>query len=231
MRDTIRDAMARTMFVSAWADREEECGRSHPGQELAEVAPPGTPDAAVAAADRLVEDMERANGGLDLDTLFRLAVLADEKDKAARAGKPFVRAEAEALFGDGGLAAEFGSDLAMEALGTGVSWFDDHARFEMQVPYARFDEADLDDHFWSPEASAALDLVRGGRGGRLGLVSGDGSGAPPWTGETDEDDLVLEGMGYPDGIGDGRQMECFRKLLSDYALDAAFDEPRRSPRP
>src|ERR1035438_4765464 len=37
--NTIINAMARAFFVTAWADRQEERGRSFSGQELMDVAP------------------------------------------------------------------------------------------------------------------------------------------------------------------------------------------------
>lgn len=39
---------------------------------------------------------------------------------------------------NGEYAREFGHYLAMQALGHGVSWFDDHARFDLTVPHSEF---------------------------------------------------------------------------------------------
>lgn len=43
-RDTIEASAARTAYVLAWASAEEEAGRTHPGEDLDEIAPTGTPE-------------------------------------------------------------------------------------------------------------------------------------------------------------------------------------------
>ena len=39
---------------------------------------------------------------------------------------------------DSDYAGEFGHDLAMQAMGHGVSWFDDHHKFPLKVPHTEF---------------------------------------------------------------------------------------------
>jgi hypothetical protein len=39
---------------------------------------------------------------------------------------------------------EFGRDIAMQHMGSGVSWFDDHARFVCDIPYTEISEFTFD---------------------------------------------------------------------------------------
>jgi len=107
------EGAARVLWASAWADVTEERGESHSGQELTEVAPP-TPMEAQSLALSLIGKVARANG--DIGQLLRRAAQAD----GVQVTPEFARS--------------FGSDLAMMAMGTGVSWFDDHAEFPLVVP-------------------------------------------------------------------------------------------------
>jgi hypothetical protein len=106
LRDDIIEEMARALFVSSWADREEEAGRSHGGEELMDIAPP-TPKRAVQAAKKLAERMEDGNN-VSLDALYILA--------AMQPGKHYKKPDPH----------DFGHYVAMQALGHGVSWWDDH---------------------------------------------------------------------------------------------------------
>ncbi len=117
--ETTIAAMARTLFVTAWADREEEEGRSLGRCELMHVAPSTEPEAG-AAALRLVGRYEQANG-MSLICIYAQACRADDIDQ-----------------NDHENARLFGHYLAAQALGIGVSWFDDHARFPLQVPSFEF---------------------------------------------------------------------------------------------
>lgn len=98
MNTTIRDAMARALYVSAWGDWADEVGINTSGCELMDIAP-DTPPAAIRAADRLYKAIEDLNFGgiMDLDSLCEL-IQADPDD--------------------------LGHYLAMEALGTGVAYSD-----------------------------------------------------------------------------------------------------------
>jgi hypothetical protein len=103
-------------------------GASFSGQELTDIAPP-TPQYALYEAAGLLARLEQVNSA-PLATLLRLAGEAD----AIADGKAVTmdsRHEADAR--------EFGSDIALQALGHGVSWFDDHAQFELTVPHIEFE--------------------------------------------------------------------------------------------
>ncbi len=119
--------MARALFVLEWSDREDEAGRNYPGQALEHVAPP-TPREATDAAHNLAGRFEQLNG-YGINSLLRQAALAD--------GRP------DKIPPDN-YAEDFGHYLAMQALGHGVGWFDDHARFPLRFPRFEFR--------WEPEA-------------------------------------------------------------------------------
>jgi hypothetical protein len=108
----IIDAMARTMFVVAWGDYEEEHGRSHGGRDLMDVAP-STPPHVYDEAQKLAIAFETENVGANVTDLMMRAEEADGEEP-----EPNV----------------FGYYLVMQALGHGVSWFDDHKRFPIKFP-------------------------------------------------------------------------------------------------
>lgn len=99
MDTEIRDAMARALYVSAWASWADEMGINTSGCELMDLAPE-TPAEATAAADRLYQGIEDLNfgGAMDLESLCEL-IQADP--------------------------SELGHYLAMESLGHGVAYSDD----------------------------------------------------------------------------------------------------------
>lgn len=127
--------MARALWVTAYADFADEADdedkypRARGGEDWMDVAPE-TPEAAYKAAD-------------DLAALFVA------KNDVAMLGL-FQRAEDA---GDPGADPDlFGHYMAMQALGHGVSWFDDHPKFEVKFP--RFEcFFDGDELFWSGEGS------------------------------------------------------------------------------
>ncbi len=115
------EGAARAFWVTSWASGEEERGTSLRGEIMDQA--PETPLSAWVAAGELIGRPEAANG-------VPIRALAD---RAARAG------------GDEGSmdidAREFGHYMAMEALGHGVSWFDDHATFDIEVPNPEYHAA------------------------------------------------------------------------------------------
>ena len=107
----IMSAMARAAFVLEWANRMEEKGRSFSGQELMDVAPKKTSAAAGAWARGVAKAVVAANApslgvhySHDLTGLYSRAI--------NELGYPHTP-------------NRFGHDLAMQAMGTGVSWSDD----------------------------------------------------------------------------------------------------------
>lgn len=121
--DPMIEGMARAFFVCEWSDNEERAGRlNYPsGTELMDVAPE-TPRGAYDAAQRFAEHLEAANR-TSLSVILWNASRADGNDPWADYKIP------------DSYARDLGHYLAMQAMGHGVSWFDDHARFEIKVPY------------------------------------------------------------------------------------------------
>lgn len=135
---TIINGMARAFFVSAWVEKQERKGRSFAGQELMDVAP-STPryarDFALMFAGGLGSLLVHLNNAAWAD------VRATQEQMGGTLPEPFYKHKypgleecAEALKTYGNYAANFGYCLAMMGMGTGVSWFDDHAQFEINVP-------------------------------------------------------------------------------------------------
>lgn len=118
---------ARAMFVTAWADKQEERGHTYPGQELMDVAPK-TPRYAILRAWQLMGRMEAINNGYEIHALIAAARRAD------KLGEEF----------DEEYCRLFGHYYAMQSLGHGVSWFDDHEPLDLlygatlQFPHIEF---------------------------------------------------------------------------------------------
>ena len=162
--DEIAEGMARALWVTAYANFFDEPGadedryinfaRAGAGEDWDDVAPE-TPEAAVKAAQ-------------DLEALF-----AAKNDFSPRYKRQSIHPTAMHMLYTRALEAkpkgatspyEFGFLMAMQALGEGVSWFDDHPKFDVEFP--RFQTYfDGDDLIWSgegshknPKANDALDV-------------------------------------------------------------------------
>jgi len=117
----IVESMARTLFVTNWADRCEENGQTFPGCELMDIAP-STSDDALHQAYRLMGMIEALNGGSMICLLARVCHQDDELPDAHDWVNQFKLKE------------DFGHYLVMEALGHGVSWSDDHDDHGLTIP-------------------------------------------------------------------------------------------------
>lgn len=140
-RDSFLEGAARAFFVCAYADFVEEghstdnelsederearlaLPRAMMGSDWYDCAPE-TPINAYVLAGELWAGLYHLNGEAGP---YSLVLRAEEAD-----GKP-VDAE------------EFGRDLAMQAMGTGVSWFDDHAKFPIKVPHIECNQCTFGD--------------------------------------------------------------------------------------
>lgn len=107
----ILDGMARAMFVTTWAHEQEEKGRSFSGKDLMDVAPATSRDAKWAAI-HLANHIIARNKVEHLTDLYARALAA----------------------GGRGDAKTFGHYVAMEAMGHGVSWFDNNPEFDIDIP-------------------------------------------------------------------------------------------------
>lgn len=115
VRDLIVKGIARGLFVTAWADDEQENKRTHSGENIFNIAPNTSPEALFAARE-LAHRIEQLNN----KSLEQLLDMASEADGT--------EADPE----------EFGQYLAYGSLGIGTNWFDDHASFELKLPYFEF---------------------------------------------------------------------------------------------
>jgi len=135
---TVVSAMVRAKFVSDWADRQEERGKTYPGQELMDVAP-RTPryafERALMFAGQLPNLHVVLNEAAWADTLKDYNLLPSTVPY--RWERPDLEEAAEALKTDRYI-SDLGHCLAMQALGHGVSWFDDHAKFDIGIPHFEF---------------------------------------------------------------------------------------------
>lgn len=114
------DGAARAAFVLSWADHEEEAGRTYPGRDLMDVAP-DTPLSAYAWAGELIGQLEALNKK-GIHEIGYAAASADGVDWEDFDGN------------------DFGHYMAMEALGTGVAWTDDHEKlpFKLKMPFMEY---------------------------------------------------------------------------------------------
>lgn len=144
LEETVVIAMARAFFVSAWADEQEENGRNYPGQDLMDVAPE-TPEYALRFAYKFLGMIEQANDN-NIYSLVEQAAAADgyQKDDILQFTREnrldtYKNATLRAIEAtQGKFVSDFGHYLAMQGLGHGVSWFDDHGRFEIEIPLVEF---------------------------------------------------------------------------------------------
>lgn len=135
--DPIITGMARALFVSAFAAYQEELKAegepyASPGGGDWMTVAPETPLHAICAAYRLAGALEQANA-MNLWAIYARSCVADG-DETIAAGPLWEDDERQRLFGH---------YIAMQALGHGVSWFDDHASFELVVPSIEY-QAEFD---------------------------------------------------------------------------------------
>lgn len=127
--------MANTLWADAWASHEEEVeGRHYGGQEMLDIS--GTPgqDQVDVIVDWVLDARTKTCG------LNTVSCLADIYETACLAD------EHEGIEQDSPEA--FGSDIGMQIHGSGVSWFDDHAAFPMELPYMEWGWQYLDWPEW-----------------------------------------------------------------------------------
>lgn len=133
----IIEYMARTLHVCAYADAHdrgelpEDSPGAGAGEDWMDIAPPTSDDARIFAA--VLAGRIHEMNGKSLLFLIRDAAAADGADpnnqevyrsRSGRRGTTY--------------AEEFGHCLAMQSLGHGVSWFDDHERFPLRLPLVEF---------------------------------------------------------------------------------------------
>lgn len=116
------NSMAKTFWVLAWSDYEEEQGRSYPGQELFNMAP-DTPQSAIEYAHKFYLKVENENG-ISLQDFTPKGLDEDDND----------------------FHADLGHYLVMESLGHGIAWTDDRDEDHgLKLPYVENYEHDFDE--------------------------------------------------------------------------------------
>jgi hypothetical protein len=120
VRKEIIAAAARAAFVQGWASYKEERGETAGwgGQDLMDLAP-ATPGAARVWANELIDKMEKLNHGKSIEAMYRHAAM---KSGHAKVPTP----------------EDFGHYTAMQALGHGVAWCDDHPQHGYRIPSGEF---------------------------------------------------------------------------------------------
>jgi hypothetical protein len=118
------EGFVNVLWLSSWADNEEENGRTYSGMKIEDVAPP-CPASVRKIAKEYVRLLGKVNGvkwKLPNDIMRCLCYLGAIADNDVRqgAGDTYSR--------------RFGECLAYMALGHGISWFDDHQCFDLKVP-------------------------------------------------------------------------------------------------
>jgi len=128
-----RETEPKKQRTAAWrvaSGRAKVVHRAGPGEDWNDVAPESPASAGEAAEDLRVA-IERKNG----------KTLSELLDDAAKADgvQPTLR-----------YADSFGHYLAMQAMGHGVSWFDNHKTFPLKLPHFEFHTFDGEEVEWSP---------------------------------------------------------------------------------
>jgi hypothetical protein len=149
-RDEWLEGAARAFFVTAYADFVEEghstdndlsdderemrlsLPRPGAGEDWMDYAPP-TPPNAYALAGELWNALHAANGEAGV---YSLSLRAEHAD------------------GEAPDAEKFGHYLAMQAMGHGVSWFDDHEEFPIEIPHIECSQCSFDDAAYQPPKRA-----------------------------------------------------------------------------
>lgn len=148
---TIVDGMAKALYVEAYASEVEanEIAGDSPGQgeDWFDYAP-STPDYARERALMLAGKVENENG-MSLVCLIYQAAKADGISTDGADDKRYPDGEIERYWYERmegkrlNYAESFGHYLAMQCLGHGVSWFDDHEDFPLKTVHA--ESLDLED--------------------------------------------------------------------------------------
>jgi hypothetical protein len=120
----VMDGIVRAYWADIWLSEQEEkaerTGRPYPwppGSQLLDYVPKRVPESVRLRAAYFAHKLKIKNRAT-LDGLYRQAMRAPGRH-LDRHTRPF----------------DFGFDIAMEGMGHGVSWFDSHPRFPIDIPW------------------------------------------------------------------------------------------------
>lgn len=131
---TIRQYMAKTFFASAWADYEEQVAQNpHGGVDIMDVMPDNIPESAFIAADKVINFVQKETGK-PISELYNIAANTE--------GKHYREPTEE----------DFAYSLAMQSMGHGVGWSDNHPDLTFKLPHLEYSYYDLpEDEYPIPE--------------------------------------------------------------------------------
>lgn len=124
VRETIREAFARSAFVLEWADAEEQSGATFGGVELTDVAPEWTPACYLRWAESSIRTIESHLGIGIVESLHRACLVPCSHGWESRLDPD-----------DFDSAETFGHLIGMQFQGHGVSWSDSHPGLPFRLPY------------------------------------------------------------------------------------------------
>lgn len=139
LSDDIRSGMANLFWWEAWASHQEELAqRNQPhvnmsGCQISDIADNPNEEqkkTIIEHTEKVIYAFEELNG-MNIEELYQKALRADGIDPEDE----YIPENASRDF--------FGSDLAFMSMGSGVSWFDDHKKFELKEPYYEFGDGYL----------------------------------------------------------------------------------------
>jgi hypothetical protein len=118
VRSEIVEGIAEILWAEGWSNHVEEHGcKNLSGQEITGIMPP-IPKDAYEYAEKWARETEKMNGK-SLGELYDEAMEANEREHTrSRRTSP----------------RDFGNSLTFMIEGAGVSWFDDNAEFDLEVP-------------------------------------------------------------------------------------------------
>lgn len=107
------NGILEALWLSSWADAMDEMGKPTPRNITAETADPPP-----ASAKKIAKEYAKALAAVNNGSLTGIYLLAMEHEPGCREIDP----------------RELGYYLTMEGLGHGVSWWDDHPKFPVNIP-------------------------------------------------------------------------------------------------
>lgn len=132
----ILESTARTIYALGWAERAEDLELDIGQGDILKMAPPTSDSARRQAEELWTEIVEKNPMSLPAGATLPASIEGIWEDVSMRSGLDFDDVEGARLFGH---------YIAMESLGHGVAWDDDHEPHELKVPRHESDPWDIVD--------------------------------------------------------------------------------------